>query len=178
MVMSSRSALFLRRGWLLKSAKTSVAVSIRKGFNMPFCPLALSRKGHVSSTINWTLLSQRDRASAWRSTRLWLKEPHPVFVQDIAWRRVVSCRQPLPRHILQTNLVASCDPRLLAKVSLYRGPSKIAFCEPQAFHRGHGALFPRSRKPCCNSFHCRVVQVLGTLQELLPMVHVEGAREL
>ena len=65
MVMSSRSALFLSRGWLSKSYPVSVVMSIRNGFNLPFCPLALSRKGHVSSTINWTLLSRRDGARAW-----------------------------------------------------------------------------------------------------------------
>ena len=55
MVISSRSALFSRRGWLSKNAPASVVMSIRKGFNLPFCPLALSRKGHVSSTANRTL---------------------------------------------------------------------------------------------------------------------------
>ena len=55
MVMSSRSALFLSRGWLSKSA--SAAMSMRNGFSLPFCSLALCRKGHVSSTTNWTLLS-------------------------------------------------------------------------------------------------------------------------
>ena len=95
-VMSSRSALFLCRGWLSKSAPASVVMSIRNGFSLPFSSLALCRKGHVSSTTNWTLLSRRDRASAWWSTRLWVRELHPVFEQDIAWRRVVSCRQPLP----------------------------------------------------------------------------------
>ena len=94
-VMSSRSALFLSRGWLSKSAPSSVVMSIRNGFSLPFCSLALCRKGHVSSTTNWTLLSRRDRASAWWSTRLWVRELHPVFEQDMTWRRVVSCRQPL-----------------------------------------------------------------------------------
>ena len=94
-------------------------MSIRNGFSLSFCSLALCRKGHVSSTTNWTLLSRRDRASAWWSTRLWVRELHPVFEQDMAWRRVVSCRQPLPCHIPPTSSVASCDPRLLPKVSLH-----------------------------------------------------------
>ena len=96
MVMSSRSALYLSRGWLSKSALASIVMSIRNGFSLPFCSLALCRKGHVSSTTNRTLLSRRDRASAWWRTRLWVREFLPVFVQDMAWRRVVSCRQPLP----------------------------------------------------------------------------------
>ena len=41
-----------------------VVMSIRNGFSLPFCALALSRKGHVSSTTNWSLLTRRDRASA------------------------------------------------------------------------------------------------------------------
>ena len=40
-VMSSISALFLSRGWLSKSAPASVVVSIRNGFRLPFCSLAL-----------------------------------------------------------------------------------------------------------------------------------------
>ena len=43
MVMSSTSALFLSRGWLSKSTPASVVMSIRNGFSLPFCPLALSR---------------------------------------------------------------------------------------------------------------------------------------
>ena len=46
MIMSSRSALFLSRGWLSKSAPASVVMSIRNGFSLPFCPLALCRKDH------------------------------------------------------------------------------------------------------------------------------------
>ena len=91
MVMSSRSIVLLRRRWLSKIA-ASVVLSIRRGFNLPFCPVILSRKGHVSSTINCTLLSSRNRTSVRRSARLWGRELHPVFVQNIAWRRVVSCR--------------------------------------------------------------------------------------
>ena len=94
-VMSRRSALFLSRGWLSKSTPASVVMSVRNGFSLPLCPLALSWKGHKSSTSNWTLLLRRDQASSWWSTRLWVRELHPVFVQDMVWRRVVSCRQPL-----------------------------------------------------------------------------------
>ena len=64
MVMSSRSALFLRRGRFSKSAPASVVMSMCRGFNLRFCQLVLSRKGHVASTTNRALLSQRDRASA------------------------------------------------------------------------------------------------------------------
>ena len=53
MAMSSRSVLFLRRGGLSKSAPASVAMSICDGISLPFCPLALSRKSHVSSTTNY-----------------------------------------------------------------------------------------------------------------------------
>ena len=42
MVMSSRSALFVSRGWLSKSASASVVMSIRNGFSLLFCPLVLS----------------------------------------------------------------------------------------------------------------------------------------
>ena len=96
MVMPSRSTLFVYRGQLSKNAPASVVMSIRNGFSLTLCPLALSRKGHASSTINWTLLSQRDQARAWWRTRLWVRELHPVFVQDMATRRVVSFRQSLP----------------------------------------------------------------------------------
>ena len=53
-VMSSRSALFLSRGWLSKTAPASVVMSIPIRFSLPFSSLALCRKGHVSSTTNWT----------------------------------------------------------------------------------------------------------------------------
>ena len=52
MAISSKSIKFLRRGWLSKSAPTSVVMSIRRGFSLSFCLLAPPRKGHVSSTIN------------------------------------------------------------------------------------------------------------------------------
>ena len=86
MIMSSRGALRLRwgcRGWLSKSTPACVVMSILRGFNLPFCPPAISRKGHVFSTTNWTLLSRMDRASAWWITRLWAREFLPVFVQNI-----------------------------------------------------------------------------------------------
>ena len=143
--MSSRSALLLSRGWLSKSAPASVVMSIRNGFSLLSCSLALCRKDHVSSTTNWTLLSRRDRASAWWSTRLWVRELHPVFEQDMAWRRVVSCRQPLPWHIPPTSSVASCDPRLLPKVSLYKGPSIASSCKNP--RHSTNAMAPFSRAP-------------------------------
>ena len=108
MAMSSRSAFLLSRGWLPKSAPASVVMSIRNEFSLPFGLRALSRKDHVSSTTNWTLLSRMDRASAWWSSRLWVRELHPVFVQDTAWRRVVTSgsrchdtyhQQVPPRHV-------------------------------------------------------------------------------
>ena len=92
MAMSSRSTVFLSRGWLSKSVLASIVMSVRRGLNLLFCPLASYRKGHVSSTINWTLLSPRYRASAWWSTRLWVRKLHLVFAQDIARRWMVSCR--------------------------------------------------------------------------------------
>ena len=104
----------------------SVFISVRKGFNLPFRPLAVSRKGRVSLTTNCTLLSRRDRPRAWWSTRLWVRELYPFFVQDIAGRRGVSSRKPLPSHIPPTSSAASCDPRLLPKVSLHRGPSIVS----------------------------------------------------
>ena len=104
-------------------------MSICRGFNLPLCPLALSRKGPVSSTTNWTLHSRRDRSSAWWRTRLWVRELHPVSIQDMAWRRVVSCRQSLPWHIPPIHSATSCDHRLLPKASFHRGPSIVPSCE-------------------------------------------------
>ena len=95
-VISSRSALFLRSGWLSNNAPNFVVMFVYRGFNLPFYPLALSRKGYVSSTTNWTLLSQRDRGGAKWSTRLWVREFRVVFVQDVAWGRRTSCWQSLP----------------------------------------------------------------------------------
>ena len=116
--------------WLpSKSSPASIVLFIRKGFDLPFCPLALSRKGHVTLKTNWSLLSQKDRVSALWNTRLWVEEPHPVFVQDTASRLVVSCRQPLPCHIPPRRSAASLNLRLLPKVSLHRGPSIVSSCE-------------------------------------------------
>ena len=42
MVMSSRRALFLSRGWLSKGVLASVVMTIRNGFSLLFGPLALS----------------------------------------------------------------------------------------------------------------------------------------
>ena len=171
----SRSPLFLCRGWLSKSAPASVAISIRKGFNLPFCPLALSWKGHVSSTTNCTLLSQRVRARAWWSTRLWVRELHPVFVQDMAWRRVVSCRQPLPRCIPPTRSAASYDPRLLPKVvSRHREPSTVSSCETPRHSTNAMAPFFRAPLNLTVDLFIVVFSSLGILQELLPTVRVDG----
>ena len=63
----------------------------------------------------------------------------------MAWRRVVSCRQPLPWHIPPTDLVASCDPRLLPKVSLHRGPSIVSSCKNP--RHSINAMAPFSRAP-------------------------------
>ena len=111
MVMSSRSALYLHRCWLSKSAPPLLRPCV---YNDSYC----------------TLLSRRDRTinSAWCSTRLWARELHPVFVQDMAWRRVVSRRQPLPWYIPPSS-ATPCDPRLLPKVSLGRGSSILSSCE-------------------------------------------------
>ena len=102
---------------------------IRRGFKLLFCPLAVSWNGHVSSITNRAFLSRRDRDSVWWSTRLWVRELHPVFVQDIARERVASYRQPLPCHIPPRSSVASCDPRLLHKVSLHKGLSIVSSYE-------------------------------------------------
>ena len=40
MVMSKRSALILRRGWLWKSTPDFVVMFTRNGFSLPFCRLA------------------------------------------------------------------------------------------------------------------------------------------
>ena len=49
--------------------------------------------------------------------------------------------------------------------------------KPQAFYKCHGALLPRSFKPYHSSLRRRTFLGLEMLQELLPMVCVEGARE-
>lgn len=35
-------------------------------------------------------------AAAWWGTRLWVRELHPAFVHEKAWRRVASFEQQLP----------------------------------------------------------------------------------
>ena len=90
MVMPSRSALFLRRGWLSKSAPASVVVSIRNGLSLPFSPLALSRKGmYLQQKTGLCSLEGIEALSGGALGCVF-------FVQNLAWRRVVSCRQPLP----------------------------------------------------------------------------------
>ena len=85
MVMSSRSALFWRRGWLSTSAPASVVVSIRNVFSLPFFPLALSRKGmYFQQQTGLCSLKGIEPVSG--------GAPDCVFfVQDMAWRPVVSC---------------------------------------------------------------------------------------
>ena len=59
---------------------------------------------------------------------------------------MVSCRQPsLPWHIPPTSSVASCDPRLLPKVSLHRGPYIVSSCENP--RHSTNAMAPFSRAP-------------------------------
>ena len=64
--------------------------------------------------INRSLLSRRDRASAWWSTRWWTRKPHAAFAHKIAWRRVVYFRQPFPWRITSSCSAASCYLRLLS----------------------------------------------------------------
>ena len=68
-------------------------------------------------------------------------------------------------------------PRLLPKVSLYRGSSIMTSCET-ALYKYHGARLSRSPESCHSSIYCRTSQVLENLQERFLTVHVEGAREL
>ena len=76
---------------------------IRRGFNLPFYPLALARKGKVCSTTKCTFLSRKDRVRAWWSTQLWVRELHPVFVKGITWMRVVfignHCHDTSHQHV-------------------------------------------------------------------------------
>ena len=62
----------------------------------------------------------------------------------MARRRVVSCRQPLPWHIPPTSSVASCDPRLLPKVSFHREPSIVFSCENPRHSTNAMARFSRA----------------------------------
>ena len=57
--------IYTSRVCLSKNVPASIVMFIHEGFNLPFYPLALSRKGNVSSTTNWNSLSRRGRASAW-----------------------------------------------------------------------------------------------------------------
>ena len=52
--------LILASSVFVEKCPACVVMSIRRGFSLPFPPLALSRKGHMSSTTNRTLLSRRD----------------------------------------------------------------------------------------------------------------------
>ena len=92
----------MHRGWLPKSAFNPRFYMHLKSF---------CRTGHhVASTKNGTLLSQRDRTSAWWDTRLWVRELYPVFMHNIAWRgwylagnhyHGISHRFVLLRHAIQ-----------------------------------------------------------------------------
>ena len=124
-VLSSRSALIMRRGWLSKSVPASVMSTFVKGLTA-VCPLFLSRKDHVCSTTNWTLHYSRERSEPVPGEALDLGERAP---SRLAWRRVVSCRQPLPWQIPPTSPASSCNPRLLPKASILRGPSIASCCE-------------------------------------------------
>ena len=55
---------------------------------------------------------------------------------------------------------------------------RVFLRDPQVFHKGHGALLPRSPEPYHSSLYCRTFLGSEILQELLPTVCVEGAREL
>ena len=84
-----------------------------------------------------------------------------VFVQYKAWKRVVSCRQPLPyeQHI----------------------PSiSVALCETTRRFKNAMALFSRAPLNFVLALFiiCRVFQVLEVLQEFALMVRVESAQEL
>ena len=51
-----QKCLILASGGLSNGASASAVASIRRGFNLPVCPLALSRKGHVSNNnLDFTL---------------------------------------------------------------------------------------------------------------------------
>ena len=74
-----------------------------------------------------------------------------------------------PRHVI----LGSC-----LRSPSTGGPPLCLLARPQAFHKCHGALLPRSPEPYAGSLHCRVVRVFEVLQEFVPTVRVEGAREL
>ena len=51
---------------------------------------------------------------------------------------------------------------------------RVFLGDPQAFHKCHGALLPRSSASYHSSLHCRTFLGLEILQELLPTVCVGG----
>ena len=68
-------------------------MSIRNGFSLPLCPLALSRKGLVSCIFN----NQLDFTLAKGSSQCLVeypivneRAPFRLFVRDMAWRRMGS----------------------------------------------------------------------------------------
>ena len=58
---------------------------------------------------------------------------------------MVFCRQPLPWHVPPTSSAASCDPRLLPKVFLHRGPSIVSSYETP--RHSTNAMAPFYRAP-------------------------------
>ena len=85
----------------------SVVVSIRNGFSQPFRPLALCRKGHVSSTTNWTSLSRRD-------------------CTDIRFNSKIEIDESLRHGRSQRRERKLCSPRLLC--GLLRPPNTVSAC--------------------------------------------------
>ena len=160
-----------------KCAPTSV-LFICIGFSLPLCPLDLSRKGHKSSTTNWALLSRRDGTSVWCSTRSWVRELHPVFVQIKRvglWffadnNTMTSCYQQVPPRYA---VPGSC-----LRSPFTRGPPSRLLALPPGIPQLPWYRFLVLLLPYHSYLHCRAVQVVEVPQKLLPTVCVESAREL
>ena len=69
------------------------------------------------------------------------------------------------------------DPGSCLRLPSTGGPPPCLLARPLAFHKCHGALFPRTPEPYHSFFHWRTFWGWETLQELLPSVCVECARE-
>ena len=78
----------------------------------------------------------------------------------MAWRRVVSCRQPLPWQIQLTCSAMSCDLRLLLKVSLYRGSTIVSSCENPRHSTNIMAPFSRASLNLTIAFFVAVLSKL------------------
>ena len=101
-------------------------MSIRRMVNLPFCLLALSKTPCVfNNKLGFALA----KGSIKCLVRYLIVDKTTPSRLCAGYRRVVSCRQPLPWHIPLTRPAASCDPRLLPKVSFYRGPSIVSCCK-------------------------------------------------